>query len=129
MNLKSTDFLSIAILFILFGIIGGAFGAHALTTYLDSKALNAFHTACDYWIYQGLGLMLLSSIPKLNGLEIQTQLVLLTLGTLLFSLSITFLCLDQLMGLSLAWLGPVTPIGGSLIIIAWAGVLWKLLKK
>ena len=129
MNLKSLDFLSTGILFVLFGIIGGAFGTHALAAHLDSKALNAFHTACDYWIYQGLGLILLSSIPRLNSLGIQTQLRLLTLGTVLFSLSITFLCLDQLMGVSLTWLGPVTPLGGSLIIVAWVGVLWKLLKK
>ena len=129
MNLKSLDFLSIGILFVLFGIIGGASGAHALAAHLDSKALNAFHTACDYWIYQGLGLILLSSIPRLESIGIQTQLRLLTLGTILFSLSITFLCLDQLMGVSLTWLGPITPLGGSLIIVAWTGVLWKLLKK
>jgi len=62
-------------------------------------------------------------------LKLKAQLRLLVAGTLLFSGSITILCLDQLMGLELRWFGPITPVGGSLIILAWVGVLLKVGKK
>jgi uncharacterized membrane protein YgdD (TMEM256/DUF423 family) len=29
----------------------------------------------------------------------------------------------------LSWVGPITPIGGSLLIIGWAMLLWKIIKN
>lgn len=129
MDRFSRDFVMVGLVFFLFGIVGGAFGAHALEKYLDANTLASYHTACDYWIYQGLGAILLGLISKSFALKLKAQLRLLVTGTLLFSGSITILCLDQLMGLELRWLGPITPVGGSLIILAWVGVLLKVGKK
>ena len=40
-------------------------------------------------------------------------------GSILFSFSIFFLSFQSLIKLNLKWLGPVTPIGGTLLIIGW----------
>ncbi|MGC6479358.1 MAG: DUF423 domain-containing protein [Flavobacteriaceae bacterium] len=128
MNQNYRDFLSLGVLFVLVGIVGGAFGAHALEPYLQPDALDAYHTACDYWWYQGFSLVLLSSVPLFQSLEIKTPLRMLACGGGLFSSSIMLLCLDELMGVYLGWLGPVTPLGGSLIILAWIMILIQLIK-
>ena len=50
-------------------------------------------------------------------------------GTLFFSLSIYLLNLQALIGTSLSFLGPITPIGGTLLIAGWFIFLLSLLKK
>jgi len=49
-------------------------------------------------------------------------------GILLFSFSIYGLLLLPLIGISARWLGPVTPIGGLLLMGGWLAIL-SLFKK
>ena len=40
-------------------------------------------------------------------------------GVLLFSFSIFFLSLQSFFKIKLKWLGPITPIGGTFLIVGW----------
>ena len=50
-------------------------------------------------------------------------------GTLLFSFSIYALCLSAAKGEKLRFLGPVTPLGGLLLVIGWALLLYSFVSS
>jgi len=113
---------------LLLGIILGAFGAHALKERLDAEQLISFETGVRYAMYHGLAFLILGAtsdrLPKLTW----TFRLLLT-GTILFSGSIFFLAMQPIMGVSLSFLGPVTPIGGLLMISGWAALIIALIRS
>lgn len=110
------------------GIILGAFGAHALKERLDAEQLASFETGVRYAMYHGLAFLILGlAADKLPNLTWVFRLQLI--GILFFSGSIFLLALQSILGLSLKFLGPITPIGGSLLIVGWGLLLMSLLKK
>ena len=110
-------------------IILGAFGAHPLKEVLSSKQMSSYDVGIRYQMYHGLGFLLLG----LNANKIKSSLSgvywLLLLGTLMFSGSIYLLSLQDLLGVKLSFLGPVTPLGGVLMISGWISLMVQLLKK
>ena len=56
--MKSTIIL-IGVLFVLFGIVLGAFGAHALENKLSTTELNSLQTGIQYQLYHGLALLVI----------------------------------------------------------------------
>jgi uncharacterized membrane protein YgdD (TMEM256/DUF423 family) len=50
------------------------------------------------------------------------------LGHLFFSCSIYLLTLQPILKVKLSFLGPITPIGGLLMVTAWIVLLIKLIK-
>lgn len=116
------------IVFIAVAIILGAFGAHLLDKYLAVDKLASFETGVRYQIYHGLALLVLGlNAEKLPNLRLTTRL--LTIGTLLFSGSIYLLIVSPVFDLNLKFLGPVTPIGGAVLITAWILLLFAILKQ
>lgn len=114
--------------FALTAVILGAFGAHALKELLSNNQLNSFETGIRYQIYHGLTLLFLGfSFDKIQKCTVISKL--LISGTLLFSVSIYLLNLQEVIGVSLPFLGPITPIGGTLLIAGWFILLLSLLKK
>lgn len=115
-------------IFIVIGIILGAFGAHALKERLDAEQLLSFETGVRYLIYHGIALLILGlSADKILGLTWPFRL--LVTGTILFSGSIFLLAMQGIMGITLKFLGPVTPIGGVLMITGWAILIKNLLLQ
>ena len=109
--------------FCLLAVILGAFGAHALKAVLEPEQLQSFETGVRYQFFHGLFLVMLALKGHSFHLRHErTIATLMGLGIVLFSFSIYFLNLQDTLGLSLGWLGPVTPIGGTLLIAGW-GVL------
>ena len=53
----------------------------------------------------------------------------LFVGTILFSVSIYFLAIQEILGVSLPFLGPVTPLGGGLLIAGWIIFLVQILRS
>ena len=98
------------------GIVSGAFGAHAMEAVLDADGLDAFETASRYLLFMGAAILGATATRNEAGLGWVEW------GTLLFSGSIFLLLLMKNMGWPVALLGPVTPIGGALMIGGW--VLW-----
>ena len=110
--------LSLAGFFILFAIILGAFGAHSLKSHLNSDELNSLQTGIQYQLFNGLTLLILGfHFDKINKASIITSGI--VSGTVLFSGSIYLLTLDQILGINLGFLWPVTPIGGMILIFSW----------
>ena len=110
----------------LLAVILGALGAHALKPLLTEVQLDSFETGVRFQMYHALLLIILSQIPSIAN---RTVLILIVLGTLLFSVSIYLLNVQAPLGLgSLNFLGPITPIGGLLLISAWLLLLINAFK-
>ena len=110
-------------------ILLGAFGAHALKKVLDPEALATFETGVKYQIYHALFLLFLGINTTISN---RLKLVLFRLilaGVILFSGSIYLLATKSLTGMDLKFIGPLTPIGGSLLIAAWGVLMVHFLKK
>ncbi|KAI8980694.1 hypothetical protein BD414DRAFT_579554 [Trametes punicea] len=95
------------------GMIAGAFGSHGLQKRpgITPEKLHAWQTASSYAIYNGLALLLVSMNPRFAVHRFAGPAI--AAGSLLFSGSIVALVLARD---RLKWLGPVTPIGGSIMI-------------
>lgn len=111
--------------FALLAVVLGAFASHALKAYFSPEVLESFQTGIRYMMYHGLALLIFSQIPLARNPVIFR---LFFWGVVLFSFSIFALCLGKLTSFDLMWMGPVTPIGGSLLILGWTVLLWKAFK-
>ena len=112
--------------FALLSVILGAFASHFLESYLDSQELDAFETGIRYMMYHGLSLLILA------GSEISKNTLIFRLffwGTVLFSFSIFLLCLQNFFSMDLSFFGPITPLGGTLLISAWIILILKIIKN
>lgn len=111
--------------FALLAVVLGAFASHALKAYFSPEVLESFQTGIRYMMYHGLALLIFSQIPLARNPLIFR---LFFWGIILFSFSIFGLCLGKLTSFDFSWMGPITPIGGSLLILGWGVLLWEALK-
>lgn len=116
------DFISTGAKFGALSIILGAFGAHALKKIFNEEQIKNFETGVKYQMYHSL---LLVAIGFSEMPQYQTQGIWITtvLGILLFSFSIYGLCITGAKGNKWKWLGPITPIGGLLLVSTWIQLL------
>mmetsp|Transcript_7805 Transcript_7805/g.11011 ORF Transcript_7805/g.11011 Transcript_7805/m.11011 type:complete len:127 (+) Transcript_7805:26-406(+) len=113
---------------IVLAIILGAFGAHALKERLDAEQLASFETGVRYAMYHGLAFLVLGlTADRLTNLTWVYRLLLG--GVILFSGSIFLLSLQSILGVELKFLGPITPIGGVLMIVGWSLFTAAIFKK
>jgi len=116
-------------LFLLLGVALGAFASHALENFVAAEGKQAFETAVRYLIYHGLGLLILSLMPYKKTADRKTVFYLLTLGISLFSGSIMVLVFKEMIPFSIRWIGPITLIGGTLLLVGWFWNVRTFLKK
>ncbi len=102
----------------------GAFGAHALKPMLSVSSLATYETAVQYQMWHSLA-MLFCAVLMINKplVYFRWAALLLLIGVLLFSGSLYLLTFD-----APRWLGPVTPLGGVCLILAWVLLLIGTLK-
>ncbi|WP_406682988.1 DUF423 domain-containing protein [Seonamhaeicola sp. MEBiC1930] len=103
-------------LFGMLSVIFGAFGAHALKKILSENQLKSFETGVKYQMYHAIVLLVLGFSSNDTT---KAMFWSFTLGILLFSFSIYGLVLSDAKGKKMRFLGPVTPIGGLLLITGW----------
>ena len=116
----------IGTVFCLLSVILGAFGSHYLKNKMTQTEIQSFEIGVKYLIYHGLSLLIISQLY----LDITIWIsVLITVGTILFSFSIFFLSTQTLFNKNLKILGPITPLGGLLIIIGWFLLLLEFLAS
>jgi len=96
-------------------VIAGAFGAHGLREILPAEKIASWNTAAQYHLLHSVALLALGVYAATTGRSVALPGTLFAAGVLLFSGSIYALLLAP----SQRWLGPVTPIGGVLMIAAW----------
>lgn len=111
--------LILASIYGLLAVIFGAFGAHALRDRLSADQLLSWETGVRYQMYHALGLLLMALLIE-KGFSLKPTVICFGMGTLLFSGSIYLLSLEVgPRGL----LGPITPVGGLMLIIGWGWLL------
>lgn len=106
-------------------VILGAFAAHGLKPVLEPVQLDAFQTGVRYQMYHALVLLFFSIVwPNRPGAGLTRWTgTLFIIGTCLFSGSIYLLSTRAVHGIEVGFLGPVTPLGGTALIAAWAMLL------
>ncbi len=119
----------IGALFGLLSVIFGAFGAHALKKRLSEEQLRSFETGVKYQMYHALLLLVLGFNLNLGTALEQYMVYCFMLGTFLFSFSIYGLTLSAAKGKKLRFLGPVTPLGGLLLVIGWSLLLYSFIQN
>ena len=114
---------------ILISIVLGAFGAHALKEVLLPAELASFETGVRYQMYHGLALLAIGLNTNVIGFSLKSVYIMILGGVILFSVSIYGLSLDTLVGMEFKFLGPITPLGGLLLIIGWSVLIVQLIKS
>lgn len=109
----------LAVIFGVTSVILGAFGAHALKAVLTEQQLVSFETGVRYQMFHALFLLFIGATKMLTFRAKKTISVFLILGILFFSGSIYLLATQNLFEVNLKFLGPVTPIGGLLLMTSW----------
>ena len=95
------------------GVMAGAFGAHGLKSRVTPEALGVFEVGVRYQLVHALALVAAGLLAR-SGADTRLASQLFLWGTVLFSGSLYALALG---GPKL--LGPVTPLGGLLLIAGW----------
>ena len=100
------------------GVLAGAYGAHGLPESLSAAQVQSWATAAGYQIVHSVVLLALGLFARAAGRRVHLQAGLFAAGILLFSGSIYGLVLG-----GASWLGPLTPLGGLLLVGGWASCL------
>lgn len=107
----------------LLAIIFGAFGAHALKKVLSADKLASFEVGVRYQTYSALFLLIIGYNANFEVGLVRWAYYLVVIGTIFFSFSIYLLSLSEYLKKSFRFLGPITPLGGLLMILGWGCLL------
>ena len=113
----------------LISVLLGAIASHYLDQILASKTINSFQVGIRYLTYHGLALLLFSNINFSIDKSKRIFFFLITLGSILFSGSIFILSFKGVLPFSIGWVGPITPLGGGILILGWCYSVWCFIKK
>ncbi|WP_250461720.1 DUF423 domain-containing protein [Microbulbifer litoralis] len=113
------------------GVILGAFGAHGLRGKVAENLLEAYKTGVHYQLIHALALFGVVLLMQQLGERTSQQAAgaLLVAGAL-FAIGVLFFS-GSLYGLTFGgprWLGPVTPLGGLLLIGGWVALFVAALR-
>lgn len=112
--------------FALLSIILGALNSHSFKKILHETESESIDLSLRYMMFHGLALLILS-VLSVEGKKLISFF--LIIGTLLFSFSILLLSFQSQIDFNLSWLGPITPIGGCLLIFGWILILFQFIKN
>jgi uncharacterized membrane protein YgdD (TMEM256/DUF423 family) len=117
-------FIALASLLGLVAVAAGAFGAHALEARLDADMLDVWETAAKYQMYHALALFGAAWLFDQTGSAWAT-----TAGWAFFGGTIIFSGTLYVLALSgIKWLGAITPLGGTAMIVGWFCCFMAALK-
>lgn len=100
-------------------IVFGAFGAHALKKKASASQLASFETGVKYQMFHAIVLLVLGYNFSYNNPVEDYIIGCFLLGTFLFSFSIYGLVFTAIKGKKASFLGPITPLGGLLLVVGW----------
>lgn len=119
----------LAICLITIAIVLGAFGAHGLRKLISADKLNIFEVGVRYQMYHGLALLIIGMNAVKLKFPIRSLSLLFLTGTILFSGSIYLLSLQEIIDIPIEFLGPITPVGGGVLIITWLIFMIKIIRS
>ncbi len=101
-------------------VIFGAFGAHGLKDKISAEALNVWSKGVEYQFYHTFALLFLSTFARFRTKLIDFAYFSFTFGILFFSGSLYLLASRDINHIGFVnFIGPITPIGGLLLIMGW----------
>lgn len=118
---------SLGTLYGLLAVIFGALGAHALKNSFSEEQVKSFETGVKYQMYHAIVLIMLGFNFNLDTSPQKYMVYCFLIGTFLFSFSIYGLTLSASRGRKLKFLGPVTPLGGLLLVAGWSLLLYQFI--
>lgn len=118
-----------ASIFGILSIVLGAFGAHGLKAVLSPEQLLTFETGVKYQMYHALFLLFLASNSIVSDQAKEVILYLVIVGICFFSGSIYVLATNDISGFDFSFVGPITPIGGLLLILAWGKLVLHVFNQ
>ncbi len=113
----------------LLAVVFGAFGAHALKKTLNEQQLKSFETGVKYQMYHAILLLVLGFNLNLDSSLERYMVYSFIIGTFLFSFSIYGLSISAAKGRKIKVLGPITPLGGLLLVLGWALLLYSFVQN
>ena len=126
--METEKYKKIALFFIITAITLGALGAHYLKEIISERELNALETGLKYQLFHAFALLVLALNAEKFNHHLSKSLNIMITGICLFSFSIYLLSIQQLLKISMSFLGPITPIGGLFLIASWV-ILFFSIKK
>ena len=116
-------------IFMFLVVLFRASDSHALKARLTPDALQSYMIAIRYMLFHGVAILALVSLPFLDEASKGRIAFLLVAGVIVFSGSIMVLSTKAMHQLNLSWLGPVTPLGGLLLLAGWGYLIFLLGKQ
>jgi uncharacterized membrane protein YgdD (TMEM256/DUF423 family) len=110
-------------------IVFGAFGAHSIGNHLNMQSLNVYETAVKYQMYHALFLLIVSQNKSVTDATKKNIFWVITIGVFMFSGSLYLLSTNAITTFDFKFLGPITPIGGMLLILGWLILLRSVFSK
>jgi len=109
----------------LVGVGAGAMGAHALRGRIDEQALGWWETAAHYAQVHAVLIVAIALVcapprPRL----VSTSLVSLAVGVVIFAGTLDAMALG-----GPRWLGAITPLGGTCLLVGWLAIALHGLRK
>jgi uncharacterized membrane protein YgdD (TMEM256/DUF423 family) len=102
----------------------GAFGAHGLKPHFSPYQVDIFEKGVQYQFYHVLALAVVGILASnRKNVWLTRAKWCFTVGILAFSGSLYLLAMRDLLPFSVAFAGPVTPLGGLLFIGGWLCLL------
>jgi len=99
-------------------VLLGAFGAHGLRGRLTAEQLGSWNTAVEYHLLHSVVILALALYSARGGQGAALPTWLFATGVVLFSGSLYLLTTT-----GMRWMGPITPLGGLLLIGGWLSLL------
>ena len=118
----SINYLRAGALFGLFAVALGAFGAHGLKAIVEPSQISTFETGVRYQFYHAFALLVLGLMMlHLNNKYLRWAGKAFIIGIFCFSGSLYLLALREVLSLGAfaKIIGPITPIGGLILMAGW----------
>ncbi len=108
----------------LLSVAFGAFAEHGIRPNVDAESFRYIMTAVRYNQVHAVALLALAfglaaPLAADTLLRVRRAATLMSVGTVLFSVSIYLAVLFDVMALTF-----ITPVGGTLLMLAWASLIW-----
>lgn len=111
--------LAIGACYGMFSVILGALASHAFKKILPLEKISNIEIGIRYQMYTAIMLVVLGFFFKFETSLEKWSTLFMMIGSFLFSITIYLLSFQEYWGINLKLLGPITPLGGMLMIIGW----------
>ena len=101
----------------------------SLKKVIEEPQLNSFEVGVRYQIYHALFLLFVAQSTWLTSKEKAVVFYLAFFGVLLFSGSIYLLATATISNIKTKFIGPITPLGGLLLISSWLYFIYAIIAK